>query len=309
VTFLTRKSLVLAAIQEARGTAAVLDGTAAMNVKNISSKPIATETADLDFIRPWLGNVQQLVTSWHQELDFEVALTGSGEVGKAPAWDPLIRACAFSATVTDGTSVVYAPISADPERVTIMYYLDGLLHTLVDAVGTVSLDLTPKNVPTLKFHFIGNYTPVKDAAPPADVDFSAFITPQAVGADNTPNWSLHGYTGKLSAFSLDVANQLTYRNLVGGKGGELTDRKATGSATFELGKVADKDWWTAVLQATLAPLSITHGTVAGNMVKIDSPSVQLSDPQYSDDNGIVMMQTSLQLVPKVGNDELVITLT
>jgi len=309
VTFLTRKSLVLAGIQAERGTAAVLDGTAAMNVKNITSKPISTETAALDFIRPWLGNTQNLVTSWHQELDFEVALTGSGEVGKAPPWDPLIRACAFSVTVTDGTSVVYAPISTDPERVTIQYFLDGLRHQLVDAVGTVSLDLTPKNVPTLKFHFLGNYEPVQDAAPPAGIDFSSFITPQAVGADYTPEWSLHGYTGKLSAFSLDVANQLNYRNLIGGKGGELTDRKATGSATFELGTVASKDWWNATLTATLAPLTITHGTIAGSIVKIDSPSVQLSDPQYSDDNGIVMMQTTLTLVPKVGNDELVITLT
>jgi len=309
VTFLTRKSIVLAAIQAAVGIPAVLDGTAAMNVKNISSKPITTETADLDFIRPWLGNHQKLVTNFYQELDFEVALTGSGTVGEVPPWDPLIRACAFSATVTADTSVVYAPISSNPERVTIQYFLDGLRHQLVDAVGTVSFDLTPKGIPTLKFHFIGNYQPVTDSAPPGGINFSAFITPQAVGADHTSNWSLHGFTGKLSAFSLDVANQLVYRNLVGGKGAEMTGRQSTGSATFELGSVASKDWWDAVLKATLAPLSITHGTIAGNIVRIDSPGVQMSDPQYSDADGIVMMQASLTLVPQTGNDELLITLT
>ncbi|CAN7266152.1 phage tail tube protein [Caballeronia sp. LjRoot31] len=308
MTFLTRKSIVLAAIQAAAGTAAVLDGTAAMNVKNISSKPITTESADLDFIRPWLGNNQKLVTNFYQELDFEVALTGSGTPGEVPPWDPLIRACAFSATVSEGKSVVYAPISSTPERVTLQYFLDGLRHQMVDAVGTFTLDLTPKAVPTIKFHFIGNYEPVTDAAPPADVDFSAFITPQAVGADYTPHWSLHGFTGKLAAFTLDVANQLVYRNLIGGKGAELTDRKATGSATFELGTVLSKDWWDAVLKAQLGELSITHGTLAGNIIQIDSPSVQLSEPQYSDQDGIAQMQTALTLVPRAGNDELVITL-
>ncbi|MGX7006209.1 phage tail tube protein [Caballeronia sp. KNU42] len=308
MTFLTRKSIVLAAIQAAAGAAAVLDGTMAMNVKNISSKPITTETADLDFIRPWLGNVQKLVTNHYQELDFEVALTGSGKPGVVPPWDPLVRACAFSSTVVEGKSIIYAPISSKPERVTLQYFLDGLRHQLVDAVGTFSIDLTPKNVPTIKFHFIGNYEPVTDAAPPVGIDFSAFITPQAVGADYTPNWSLHGFTGKLAAFSLDVANQLVYRNLVGGKGAELTDRKATGSATFELGTVQSKDWWAAVVKAELAALSITHGTIAGNIVQIDSPSVQLSEPQYSDQDGIVQMQTALSLIPRVGNDELLITI-
>ncbi|CAM2154456.1 conserved hypothetical protein [Paraburkholderia tropica] len=305
----TRKSVVLAGIQAQPNTAANLDGKAAMNVKNISAKPLSTETVALDFIRPWLGNTPTLITSFHVELDFEVALAGSGTPGKAPPWDPLIRACAFAATVTEDTSVVYTPISDEPERITLVYFLDGVLQTIVNAVGSVSFGLSTGGVPTLKFHFVGDYVPLVDADVPANVDYSAFITPQAIGDDYTPEWHIDGVTGNLSAFSLDVGNQIVYRNLVGGKGAIITDRKAAGSATFDLTSVATKNWWDVVLKGSLVPLSFTHGTVAGNIIRLASPSVQLSEPQYGDDNGNAQLQATLTLVPQAGNDELVITLT
>ena len=57
----------------------------------------------------------------------------------------------------------------------------------------------------------------------------------------------------------------------------------------------------------MGSLSLTHGTAAGNIVKIDAPRAQLFSPSYEDDDGVAMMSLSLSLVPDEGNDELVIT--
>ncbi len=81
----------------------------------------------------------------------------------------------------------------------------------------------------------------------------------------------------------------------------------TGSISMEMTSVADKDWFAAIIANTKAPLSITHGTTAGNIVVIDAPKVQLTDPQLADSEGIVMLNANLSLEPDTGNDDILIT--
>ncbi len=109
------------------------------------------------------------------------------------------------------------------------------------------------------------------------------------------------------SLDVDVANEVVYRNLIGGESVFITDRKPSGNASMEIDTVAAKDWWTTIKNNTLGALAITHGTVAGNIIEIDAPKVQLTDPSYSDSDGIAMLGTKLSFQPDAGNDELVIT--
>src|SRR5476649_872881 len=124
-----KNSVVLAALQAAIGAAAVPTSAAdAMLVSNISAKPVAADYVARDNIRPYFGNDQQLAAGCHAELDFEIEVAASGVVGTAPAWGRLLVPCYFSETVTEGVSVVYAPVSVQPTTpLTLYYYLDGLL--------------------------------------------------------------------------------------------------------------------------------------------------------------------------------------
>lgn len=304
----SRKVLVLAKIQVAAGVPAV--PTVAENailVRNPNPNPVVTESVDRALLRPYFGNSEQLPGLIHSEIDFEVELAGSGTPGVAPAWGPLLRACAFAQTVTDDVDVKYRPITDNLESLTLHYNLDGVLHQLTDCVGTVSFDLTAKGIPIMKFHFIGTYNPVTDSPVPGAVDYSKFLTPRTVNKTNTPTWSMHDYTGCLQSLQVDMANQLVYRGLVGCEGPRLTDRKPTGSAVFELGSVASKNWWAAVEAGTSAPLTITHGVEAGNIIVFDAPKVQLTGLQYSDQDSIAMLTSALTINPDQGNDEFVIT--
>lgn len=304
----TRNAVLLVKLQPVAGTDAAPTGAAnAIMAMNISAQPVSAEFAKRNNIKPYLGNMGSVPVAIHAEITFEVELAGAGAAGTAPKYGPLLRACAFGETVTPGTSVVYAPVSNAMEFATLHYNLDGVLCKMTDAKGTVSFELNAKGIPVMKYKFIGLYCTPTDAALPAGVDYSGFKDPVAVNKDNTPTATLHGVQGKVQSISVDMANTLVYRNLIGAESIELPERQPTGSFVMELDTVASKDWFTTIKNGTLGTLSVVHGKTAGNIVELAAPKVQILDPSFSDSDGIVMLSTKLDIQPNTGNDEFVLT--
>jgi len=211
-------------------------------------------------------------------------------------------------TYSIDAQVVYQPVSDAFESVTMYFNIDGVLHKMLGARGTFSAELPNKGRPVFRFRFTGIYVAVADAAAPSVV-FTAWKTPLPVNNVNTGSLRVHGFTsGVMSALTVDVANQIVHRSLVGGSEAVLlTDRKAAGRMTLEAVTVASKDWWTSVRNAVTGAFSVTHGTTAGNKVKFDAPAVQLTEPNYEDLDGVAMLAMGARFVPgAAGNDELVI---
>lgn len=302
----TRKTLLLAKIQTAPGADPIPTGAAdAMLVRNLTPTPLSAEFVDRELLRPYMGNAGQIATTQYSQLEFEVELAGAGEAGKSPAWGACLRACGFSEKVADGIDVRYSPVSQNFEQIGLHYYLDGLFHKILDARGTVSIDMTAKGIPVLKFRFIGAYQPIKDSAMPADVNFDAFMIPKAVNKQNVASWSLGAYTGCLQTLSIDMANELVWRALINCEGAEITNRKPTGKISLELPPIAQLNWPAMVLSGQGAPLTITHGTEAGNVVQLNVKDAQLTNPAYSDLDGVAMLDLDMNVNPgQTGNDEL-----
>ncbi len=303
-----KNTLILAKLQTAIGTEAVPTAADdAMLISNPSHTPVASTMVSRDLIRPYFGNSQQLSAGVHAELSFDVEIAGSGAAGTAPAWGRLLVACYFAETVTADTDVKYAPVSLRPNTpLTIYYYLDGLLHKLTDAYGTVSFDMTSAAIPKMSFKFMGVYNPVTDTPLPAGSDFSKFLTPKLALTANT-TWSMFGYTGPLQQLSLDINNTLNWFQLIGEEGAEVDDRQPNGKVVMELSSVASQDWWSAARDAQLGALSIQQGQTAGNIVLFEAPQAQISNLSYSDTNNKALLNGDLTLSPNQGNDELVIT--
>ena len=279
----------------------------AVMAMNISAQPVSAEFAKRNNIKPYFGNMGSVPVAVHSEITFDVELAGSGTAGEAPAFGPLLRACAFAEVITNGISVVYAPITAAQEFATLYYNLDGILFKITDAKGSVSLELKAKGIPVLKFKFIGLYSTPTDEPAPVNVDYSGFRDPVAVNADNTPVATLHGVGGKVESISIDMANDVVYRNVIGGESIKITGRQTTGSYAMELEDIASKDWFTAIRNGVLGPLRVVHGKVAGNIVEIGAPKVQLLDPSLSESDGLAIISPKLELQPDQGNDEVVLT--
>lgn len=304
----TRNVLLLAKIETTYGTDPVpVAALNAMHARVTTYQPTVTEFAERANMRPQFGSPGQVQVSNHSEVDVEVELAGAGTAGNAPAYGPLLRACGLKETIDAGVNVIYTPDTDAPETVTFYYNLDGIRHIMTGSRGTVTFDLTSRAIPMMRFHMVGLFEEVDDALMPTDANYDTFRAPLAINKINTPSWSIHGQSGALQSVSIDLGNTVTYRNLIGQEKVVISDRRVSGQASFEMVSVATHAWHEAIRLGTLGALSLTHGSNTGDIIKIDGPKVQLTNPQYADSDGIQMLNVGLDFQPNAGDDEFVLT--
>ncbi|MFZ4286633.1 hypothetical protein [Variovorax sp. HJSM1_2] len=285
--------------------------TAAANsilVRNVTLNPITAEFVQRNNIRGYKGNFGSLAVGVHRVLEFEIELAGAGAAGTAPKWAPALKACGFSETLSASTSAVYQPVSSGEPTVTCYGYLDGLLFKLTGSKGTVSFELNSKQIPVMKYKFLGEYSPATDVVLPTTADFSGYQQPLTVGKVNTPSFSAFGQPMVMQSLTMDMANALAYRDLVGAAGPTSADRSPAGSMVVETASAAVVNWGEITRLGTKGPLSIVHGTTAGNIIQADVPYVQVTAaPTFSEDNSVSMTNVSFSMIPNTGNDEFVLT--
>ncbi|MBV7454302.1 hypothetical protein KW843_07455 [Acidovorax sp. sif1233] len=303
--------VLLAMKQVAKGTpAAPVPGTHAILCRGLTPQPIKGKFVERNLIRGSKGNQGALFTSEHRVFEFEVELAGSGAAGTAPKFGTLLKGCDMSETLTAATSAVYQPHGVVGDYITLFCYMDGVLMKMTDAKGSVNLSLNAEEIPVMKFNYIGKFHPVEDQPFPAGILFTGFQQPLTVGDSNTATFTIAGLDLVTKSFSIDLANQLSWRNWINDAGVRSPDRNPTASAVFEMTDVATKDWANDVLKGTLMPLQIVHGVTAGNIVTIDAPKLQFNqEPSLSDEDKTAMLSANFAVMPDAGNDELVLTFT
>lgn len=303
------KNMVLLAKQEVTTGVDPLPTPAANSilVRAFTPQMINAEFVERANIRGYKGNFGSLAVGVHRVFEFEVELAGSGAAGTAPKWGPLLMACGFSETLVASTTATYAPISTGDTTVTLYGYLDGLLFKMSACKGTVSFELNSKQIPVMKFKFLGEYSNATDTAFPTGMVFTGFTQPLTVGKVNTPTFSFHGLAAVVQNLSFDVANALVYRDLIGAKGPHSPDRKPTGSLTMELPTVAAANFGEIARLGTEGALQVIHGVTPGNIIQVDMPKTQLtSSPTINNDNEIAMLGVQFSINPNAGNDEIVV---
>ena len=307
---LTRKRVILIEAESSYGTDPTPAATDVVLVRDLSITPQSSDVVNRDVVRPYLGASQQLLANTRVECTFSVELAGSGTAGTAPRYGSALKACGFSETVASGTSVTYEPISASFSSVTIHYNVDGVRHVVTGCRGTFAVNAAVGEIPSIDFTFTGIYNAPTDVALPS-VTYGNQATPLIFKNGNTTSFQLLSYAGALMNLTMDVGNSIVYRELVGGtKEVLLTDRAANGSVTIEAPLTGTKDYFAAALtDTTLGNLTVTHGTAAGNIVRITSAKVDIGDIAYGEADGVTMLEIPYTLVPSSANDELSIVFT
>ena len=310
MSLLYRKKLLLAKTETTYGVDSSPTGAAnAILTKDLQITPIEADMLDRNLDRAALGNDLSFHNGVHVTCQFSVELAGSGTAGTAPSWACLLKACGFGETITAATDVKYAPVSSSFESVTLYYNIDGQLHKITGAMGTVSFSITPTELPTMAFSFTGLYNAPTSAAFPT-ADTSTFIQPLPVNDTNTTALSLGGINLISDSFSLDIANDVQYRNVIGAEKVLIVNRAPAGSVTFEAPDLTTKNWFTTALAHQTSAFNLVHGVTAGNIISFTAPAVQLTEPKYSEGQGIGNIDANLKFIPtSAGNDEILITLT
>jgi hypothetical protein len=315
---LTKKQLILVKKETTYGTDPTpTNALNAVQTGDISITPLAGDSVQRNIVKPFFGNSQNIMVTKYATIDFEVELAGSGTAGVAPQFSALMQACGFSETVSAGSSVVYLPITLTSvtqagTSATIYFQRDGIKHVLLGARGTFNMDLTVKQLPKMKFTFTGLLGTITDS--PLSTTGLSYTAPApvAVSTANTTPVSLHGYTPVMELLSIDIANDVKYRALVGSESVIISDRKPKGNIKFECPALATKNFFDIAQNSMLGSLSVTHGLAAGNIIKIESATngLGIDAPKYADNDGVVMLDAGLTFIPtSTGNDEIKITLT
>ncbi|MBC7313599.1 MAG: hypothetical protein H5U11_13990 [Rhizobium sp.] len=301
-----RNRAILVKPETTYGVDAVPTGAAnAMQMTNVNFEPLVGEDVNRDLVLPYMGHQGVMLVGNYARISGEVEIAGSGTAGTAPAVGPLLRACALAEVITAATDVKYTPISSLQEAVSIYFNVDGVRHVLLGARGTMTLQLTPKQIPRFVFTMTGLLGTITDQALPT-VDLTDFIKPVPVSKANT-TFSLHGHAGACEGVSMDLGSQVEPRLLIGAESIELVDRMMTGNATMEAVSLATKNWFQIAQAHTTGALAAQHGTVAGNIVKFEAPAVQIGRLNYGETQKIVNNGLPLMFQPVAGNDEFVIT--
>jgi hypothetical protein len=304
-----KKYLILAKRETTQFTdAAPTPAANSILVRNLKATPLKIESESRELVRGYFGNSEMIPVSEEALIEFEVELAGAGAAGTAPGWGPLIEAAYFGdPEITAATSAVYKPVSDPNTFLTIYCYRDGNLYKFLGCVGGVTLEMSAKKIPVYKFSFVGKYDPVTAVNIPTGTDFTAFQRPVA----SLPAWTgaltIGGYAAKCSAFSMDMANEISHAIWMNNESLSITDRKPKGSITVEAVNVGTHDYFSDVHNSSQVALVIEHGKTAGNIVRIEAPKMQLVDVQETDFSGSLALQFNVTFSPNTGNDEVVIT--
>jgi hypothetical protein len=309
-----RNTVILAKIETTAGTDAVPTGAAnACLISNASINPLNASNVPRDLLRGYFGGSEQLVGTAYVEASFDVELAGSGTAGTAPAWGELLKACAFSETISAGNRVDYTPISTTLKTATIYYYDDGVLHKLLGAMGDFSINLGIGERPVFSFRFIGIDGGVTAAAN-ATPTLTAWKTPLAVTDPNTGDvtFGCTYATGSLTGgttypsrgLQVAMGNTVNHVPLLGGETVDLTNRDASGSLELDLTAAQEATFHTSVKASTTQSIGMVHGTVAGNIIVMHAPAVQLINPKKSEITGRRLIGYDMRILPSTGNDDL-----
>lgn len=293
------KSILLAVLETTQGVDPGTDGSHVIEtVDGISVNQYDGEkvTRNVDSIEPAAG--VEINKSPHSTWSFNVDASGSGTVGSAPSFSPLLKACGFKETIAADTSVTYTLSNDQSKTVTLVRHTGGKMVQKTHGVrGELSIDLSQ----FIRMSFgncKGSYVRPAAGTTPESLIYND-ADPLPINKQNTVEVNLSDQALQLSAGSISFGGGVSFLNVPNSEQSFHGDLLATGQLTFIAPDLNVKNYFTdveshnGVVEKTL---TITHGTVAGNIIKISSPRLQLSNISETDISGEMGFQCDIRFL-------------
>jgi len=229
--------------------------------------------------------------------------TGPGQTRVIVAYDGTTKVATVTPAwlvVPDATteyairaSVVYRPVSADDELLTLWRYqrnssgsVKSRRKRMFDAAGTFSLNMPPRSLAGIEFSFTGRL-----AANPDDVDDPGEPTYASGTAKSI--MAAQSFLGNLelkySGLSFDLSGQVTRQDDVsdpfGYDAAEVVTRTPTGRVTPRMSMISQQDLFADFMGGQARHLWVTWGNAAGSRVSVLMPSVRYTSVEEEDVNG------------------------
>ena len=320
--YITTRQQLLAKIEGTPGVDAVVGAPDVIHP--VFGPPEWAPTVEMnerELTQPSFSQVQQKAGERSAQMTFSTEMKGSGAAGTPPPnLSVLLQACGFSEVIDGGVSVTYAPASEDIPTLT-MEMLEGSVESgagsvkrkrILGARGTVSFTAVKGQPVLANFVFTGKYVEPDDIAaffavpsigPIPQTFLNAGITVLGVG------------THKLQNLEFDMANTIAMRNDANDPTGNtealLTARKPVGTADPEQVATANDNFFSDWTEETLAAIFYALTGVAGNIVTVNAPNVQITNIGEGDREQVRIESLDLALIGDSddGDDELTLVFT
>jgi hypothetical protein len=306
-----KSKVLLAKIEGTYGVDATPTGVAnAILATNVELTPMDGDDVSRDLEFPYPGAQATIPTALRTVIAFDTEIAGSGTAGVAPKWGPLARACGMAEVTVADTSVTYNPISGTMESLSFYFWIGSTRYIFKGARGGGVVGLTAQGVPRIRWTFMGLFTLPAEAAP-ATPTLAGFIKPKLVTHANTPSFTVNGVSLVMRSYSLNLGCDVQPRLLIGREEILIVDRAETLDVVVEATPLTTIDPFALANAQTLVPVTIVHGTVAGNIATIAAPTCQVKRPTGLQNNqGVKEWPLSLTPLPSAaGNDQFSIALT
>lgn len=248
---------------------------AAVLLREIEIGDVEGDLVEVDTVRSGLGGRAKALHGRHVSIKGKIFLGGSGAAGTAPAWDWLARCTAHAAVVTAGSKVEYTPVDLGHESAAMYFNLEGNRTRILGMRGNLTCRWTVGQFPEAEFDLLGLFD-ANAAAPFPAVDTSAWKIPPLFAKDTVPICQIGGIAEVLQSIELKNGTAREYSELISRREIDITDRRPSIDAT-----ILEPDYSARIYQDSIGKpglyktLALTHGTVAGNIVKLDAAQWQM----------------------------------
>ena len=282
----------------------VAEATDSILTRNLEVNPFDVELINRNLDRATLGGEGDIIVAKRVGISFEVEVAGPGTAGDVPEYDAVVEGCGFAST-NGASDHSFDLVSSAFTSVWLEANRAGTQHIGSYGRGNMTLNYQSKDIPFFGFQYTCKYNAPTAVALPTYTT-SGFQTPEAVSNANTVTATLHGTSLIMESLTIDMQNQIEHIDRVGSETIELVNRDIVGTLVVEAPALGTKDWFAAAIARTQGVLTIDHGDTSGNIVELDCPLVEITNIDYTESQGTLMLEMGLKFIPSAGNDELVL---
>lgn len=205
---------------------------------NLELTPLETEQFTRDPMTARLGSYHHMHTGLRGRVAFQVDLTPPKNKGDVPAYHYLLLACGYDHNEISGTTTQQYTLGSEiANTLTIMVFLDGLLHQFTGARGNLQFIVKLHETPTMQFEFLGHWSnPINVTGAP--VSFEKFLKPVIVDTHST-SLTANGKPVPARLLEVNTGNSIEYLETLENKRIILSNRRSSGNLTFSAGMMTE----------------------------------------------------------------------
>ncbi|MFC3442548.1 hypothetical protein ACFOKF_15340 [Sphingobium rhizovicinum] len=285
----------------------------AMLLTNVQFQPMEGQDVSRNLETPYMGAQESLPVGLYCVLTGDFELVGSGQLGVAPAWSPLLRSCGVAEVVTPGNKVEYAPVTEGHESVAAYFMIGTNRYVMLGGRSTGVITINAQGIPVCRVTITGLFTVPTVAARPV-VDLSKWQKPQVAAKATTPVYTIDGISFVARDYSLNLGCEVQPRMLFNQERVLIVDKAEQLTVTVEAVPVSTYNpvarAGSETADAPRVPIIIEHGTIVGRKVRIDTGAcVQSRFGGGQENQKIEEWPLTFTPLPTLGDDQWKITIT